>query len=155
MVRVNLAKLGKGFFLLSEFGSSEAMDVGFDSSPSPADLYMANAGELKLKLARSPTRLASPPVTAKGPNQALCLDVDAGLVEVQRNIGLSRSVSPATDEGGSSLCPVSDFVLVCLVTRDESGGLDDSGRSMVPTLMAGEGGALGSLGGNASGARRS
>lgn len=55
-IRVNSAKQGKGFLLLSDSGPSEAMDVGLDSGPNMADLYMAEASGLKLKRARSPPR---------------------------------------------------------------------------------------------------
>lgn len=34
--------------LLSDSGSCEAMDVGLEPGPNPADLYMLDAGKLKL-----------------------------------------------------------------------------------------------------------
>lgn len=53
-IRVNLVEQEKGFLVLSDSGPSEAMDVSLDSSPNTVDLYMVEAGGLRLKGARSP-----------------------------------------------------------------------------------------------------
>lgn len=47
--RVNSVESGKGFILLPDSRLYEAMDVGLQLGPSVADLYIADAGRVKLK----------------------------------------------------------------------------------------------------------
>lgn len=83
--------------LLLDSRSCEVMDVGLELGPSPTDLYMADAGRLKLKRARSPPRMASPPTMAHGPISPPCQD-DVEKVNVQKKSGSSRSSSPAAGD---------------------------------------------------------
>lgn len=99
-VRVNSAKLGKGFLLLSKSRPSEAMELGCDLGPSPTNLYMADTGRLKLKQARSPPRLALSLVTTRGFDLALHWEVDVDPSEEQRKVGSMESLSPVVSEGG-------------------------------------------------------
>lgn len=91
-----LIKLGKGFLLLLEFGPSEAMEVGCDLGLSPIDFYMAKGGGLKLTQARSPPRLALPPMSAQGSSP---VQHQEDSYEVQRKASSMESSSPATGEG--------------------------------------------------------
>lgn len=82
-IRVNLAKSGKCFLLLYESGLGEAMEVGCDLGPSPSNLYMAKVGELKLKRARSPPRLALSLVVVRESEPSPCQEVNGNRPEEQ------------------------------------------------------------------------
>lgn len=118
MVHVNSTESGKGFLLLTKSGPSEAMKIDYDLGPSPTDLYMADAGGLKLKWARSPPRLAFSLEIAWDSDFALCWEGDIDLSDEHRKAGSRGKSSPVISEGGSSLSLVSRVVSTCTVARE-------------------------------------
>lgn len=58
VVRVKEAESGTNFLLISESDPSIGMELGYELSPSPMDLYMVDVSWLMLKRVRSPPRQA-------------------------------------------------------------------------------------------------